>query len=327
MKVNKKIPIILALFLLLLGSAYYYFNRTSEKEFVLYGNIDQKEIELAFLDAGRIAEIFAQEGDYVKKDQVLARLDTKRLEDTIQIAKAKEAQANANLDRLKNGTRPEEIAQARASVNAAKAQANFATSQYKRADDLHKNNALSKQDYENSLQAYNVANAELELQEKNLELALIGPRDEDIAQAQALLLESQKNLEALYTQLDDANLKAPIDAIVNRRLLEAGDIASAQKAVFSLAIMSPKWVRAYISEPQLGLIKEGMKAFIYSDSHPNNPQEATVGYISSVAEFTPKYVQTEELRTALVYEVRLYLEDAENKLRLGMPITVRLNHE
>ncbi len=325
MKINIKKIIIFLIILLALGALYYYISLEKNKDFVLYGNVDQKEVELAFLDSGRIIEIFVQEGESIKKNQILARIDTERLEDSIKITQSKIAQAKSYLDKLINGTRPEEIAQAQASVDAAKAQAEFATSQYKRAEELYKRNAVSLQDYENSLQARNVANAQLELQEKNLELALVGPREEDIAHAKALLTESESLLEAQKTQLEDFSLKAPSNSVVNKRLLEVGDIATPQKAVFSLAIMTPKWIRAYISESELGLVKEGMTAYIYTDSYPNKALEAKVGFISSIAEFTPKYVQTEELRTALVYEIRLYLDDKENMLRLGMPVTVKFD--
>jgi HlyD family secretion protein len=101
-------------------------------------------------------------------------------------------------------------------------------------------------------------------------------------------------------------------------------MASPQRPVFTLAITNPKWVRAYVAEADLGRIRPGMTASINTDSHPGQPITGQVGYISSVAEFTPKTVQTEELRSALVYEVRVLAKDPDDRLRLGMPATVRL---
>jgi HlyD family secretion protein len=112
--------------------------------------------------------------------------------------------------------------------------------------------------------------------------------------------------------------------VVRARLLEPGDMASPQRPVFTLAITQPKWVRAYVAEPSLGRIKPGMKASVSTDSAPGRAIPARVGYISSVAEFTPKTVQTEELRTSLVYEVRFLVDDPDDQLRLGMPATVHL---
>ena len=109
------------------------------------------------------------------------------------------------------------------------------------------------------------------------------------------------------------------------RILEPGDMASPQKPVFTLAITDPKWVRAYVSEPDLGKVHPGMAASVAVDSFPNRRFDGWVGFISSVAEFTPKSVQTEELRTSLVYEVRVFVKDPSDELRLGMPATVYLN--
>lgn len=115
-----------------------------------------------------------------------------------------------------------------------------------------------------------------------------------------------------------------MDAVVRTRLMEPGEMASPQKAVFSLAIIDPKWVRAYVSEVDLGKIHPGMKASVAVDSFPDRRFEGWIGFISPVAEFTPKIVQTDELRTTLVYEVRVFVKDPSDDLRLGMPATVLL---
>ena len=101
-------------------------------------------------------------------------------------------------------------------------------------------------------------------------------------------------------------------------------MSSPQRPVFSLAITDPKWVRAYVSEPDLGKVYPGMTASVAVDSFPGRRFEGWVGFISPVAEFTPKPVQTEELRTSLVYEVRVFVKDPSDTLRLGMPATVYL---
>ena len=113
--------------------------------------------------------------------------------------------------------------------------------------------------------------------------------------------------------------------MVRSRLLEPGDMATPQRPVFALALTKPKWVRVYISETNLGRIKPGTSARVLTDSHPDQPIAGKIGYISSVAEFTPKAVQTEELRTNLVYEVRVLVDDGSDVLRLGQPATVYLD--
>lgn len=314
--------------LILVGAglaAWLYFSKPLSTGLTLYGNVDQRQVDLAFLDSERIAEVLVQEGEEVQPGQILARLETRRLRDRIAVAEAQAASAEAALLRLRNGTRPEEIEQARAAVASAKAEMDFSQANHKRYSDIWKDSrgqAVSKQEVDQAQLELNVARAKLLEAEKGLRLAEIGPREEDIVEAEARVQENRRNLAELRNRLDDAELKSPSRSVVNRRLLEPGDMASPSRAVFSLAVLSPKWVRAYVSETELGHLRPGMKATVHTDSHPEQAIPGTVGFISSVAEFTPKSVETTELRTSLVYEVRIYVEDAPNILRLGMPATV-----
>jgi HlyD family secretion protein len=348
-------------------------------ELVLYGNVDLRQIALPFNNSERIADVLVQEGDRVQRGQVLARLDTRRLEPQVAQAEAQvaaqrqvvarlhngsrpeeiaqaEAQVAAQrqvVARLHNGSRPEEIAQARANVEAAKADASNARRQYERLKALLERPAggiVSQQEVDNAKAAMDVAEAKLAVTQKTLALAVTGPRQEEVAEAEAKLAVTQKTLAlvvagprqeevaeaearlraaeaqlALLRQaLADAQLVAPADATVHTRLLEPGEMASPQKPVFSLAITDPKWVRAYVSEPDLGKVHPGMAVSVAVDSFPERRFAGWVGFISPVAEFTPKAVQTEELRTSLVYAVRVFVQDPSDALRLGMPATVYL---
>jgi HlyD family secretion protein len=117
-------------------------------------------------------------------------------------------------------------------------------------------------------------------------------------------------------------LTSPATGVIQNRILEPGEMASPSRPVVTLALTDPKWVRAYVPEPYLGRINLGMKARILSDSFPDQTFEGWIGFISPVAEFTPKTVETEDLRTKLVYEVRVFVHDSKDMLRLGMPTTV-----
>ncbi|HJU60857.1 MAG TPA: efflux RND transporter periplasmic adaptor subunit, partial [Candidatus Binatia bacterium] len=267
-------------------------------------------------------------GERVRKGQVLARLDTRRLEPQVAQAEAQTAAQRQVVQRLRSGSRPEEIAQARANVDSARADAANARQQYERiksAAEMSAGRAVRQQDVDSAKAAVQVAEAKLAVNERALELAVIGPRKEDIAEAEARLRANEAQVALLRQQLVDAQLLAPMDAVVRTRILEPGDMASPQKPVFSLAITDPKWVRAYVPEPNLGRLHEGMTAAVVVDSFPERRFESWVGFISPVAEFTPKTVQTEELRTSLVYEVRVFVKDPSDELRLGMPATVYLN--
>lgn len=316
--------VILLLLIAVAGGAWWYFHRDSgSNELVLYGNIDFRQLTLAFNGSERVAEVLVEEGAQVKKGQIVARLDTSRLMPQVAQAEAQAASQRANLDRLKNGNRPEEIAQSRANLESAKAEAVNARAQLERQTALAPKAAVSQQALDEARSAAAVADAKVVANQKALDLLVVGSRVEDIQEAEAQLHAAEANVALLHQQLADAELKAPVDAIVQSRLIEPGEMASPTRAAFSLATISPKWVRAYVSETQLGMLRPGMKASVIVDSLPGRAIRGWIGFISSVAEFTPKSVQTEELRTSLVYEVRVFVDDPDNMLRLGMPATVR----
>jgi HlyD family secretion protein len=328
---NKK-PFVLGGILLVaaLAAGAWYFNRrpADASALVLYGNVDQRQVSLAFNGSERIGKLNVQEGDRVKAGQVLGELDTRTLRLRVAQSQAQIAVQEQALQRLKTGSRPEEIAQARASVAAAQADAELARQQLERLQGIRQTTAgraVSQQDLDSAEARRKVALAQLENARKAQQLVVTGPRKEDIAQAQAQLEVARAELALLNRQVEEATLQAPIDAVVRARLMEPGDMASPQRPVYTLAITDPKWVRAYVAEADLGRIRPGMAATLSTDSHPGQPLAGRVGYISSVAEFTPKTVQTEELRSSLVYEVRVLADDREDRLRLGMPVTVRLS--
>jgi HlyD family secretion protein len=294
----------------------------------LYGNVDLRQADLPFNASERVTEVLVQEGDHVKVGQIMARLDPTRMQPQVAKAEADVAAEQQVVNRLHAGTRPEEVSQGRANVLSAQADSANAQRQYERLMELSRNSsgrAVSKQDLDSAKAALDVAQAKLAVNRKALDLQVAGPRKEDIAQAEAQLRSDEAQLALLRRQLADMELKAPIDGVVRSRLVEPGEIASPAKAAFTLAITDPKWIRAYVSDPDLGAVREGLKASITTDAFPSRPFQGWVGFISPTAEFTPKTVQTEELRSSLVYEIRVFVKDPDDRLRLGMPATVRLD--
>jgi len=317
-------PFAALILLLVVGLGWYAYQSGSDEGVTLYGNIDFRQASVSFNGNERIAEVLVEEGALVKKGQVLARLDTSRLLPQLAQAEAAMESQKAVVDRLLNGTRKEEIAQAKANLESAKAESVKAAIQYQRRKTLLPLDSVSREDVDQAKAAAEIAQARVEVTQNAYQLAVIGPRAEDIAQAQAQLRSYESQLALLRQQVADAELHAPFDAVVQSRLMEPGEMASPAKPVFSLATIGIKWVRAYIQETKLGLVRNGDKAEIRVDSMPDQVQQGWVGFISPVAEFTPKTVQTEDLRTNLVYEIRIYVKDVDNILRLGMPATVHI---
>jgi HlyD family secretion protein len=307
------------------GSTWWLVGRDPPaRDLVLYGNMDLRQVALAFNNNERIDVVLVQEGDHLHKGELLARLDTSRLEPLVAQAAAQVAAQRAVVARLRNGSRPEEIAQAKANLESAQADAVNARRQFERKKSLLGSNAASQQDADAAEAAARVADARVEISRKALDLTIAGPRQEDIDQAEGQLRASEAQLGYLRQQLADAELRAPLDTVVRSRLMEPGEMASPQKPVFSLAVIDPKWVRAYVAEPDLGKLHAGMTASVAVDSFPDQRFEGWIGFISPVAEFTPRTVQTTELRTSLVYEVRVFVKDPSDRLHLGSPATVYL---
>jgi HlyD family secretion protein len=294
---------------------------------LLYGNVDLRQVELSFNNSERLAEVLVKEGDRVTSGQVLARLDTSRLKAQEATAEATVQGQQAMVRKLHAGSRPEEIAQAQANVASARADLVNAEQTWRRMSalaGLTSGRAISQQDLDAAKAGLGVAQARVTVEQKALDLAVIGPRLEDIAQGEAQLRADQAQLDLLRLKLTDADLVAPTDAEVRSRLLEPGEMVSPQRPIFNLAITDPKWIRAYVSETDLGRVHPGTKATISADGFPGRTFPGWIGFISPIAEFTPKPVQTEELRSSLVYEIRVFVRDPQDDMRLGMPATVSL---
>jgi HlyD family secretion protein len=294
----------------------------SDAELKVYGNIDIRKADLAFNEPERIAQILVEEGDRVTKGQVLAILRTHRLEARIKEAEAQIAAQKEVVKRFEAGTRWQEIEQARAEVAAARARVKNTRQNFERFEKTSGAGATSRQALDDIRAQFDVDQAQLKVKEKALNLALEGPRKEDIAVARNNLETLKASLSLLKIRLADMTLTSPAPGVIQNRILEPGEMASPSRPVVTLALTDPKWVRAYVPEPDLGRIKLGMKAKILSDSFPDQTFEGWIGFISPVAEFTPKTVETEDLRTKLVYEVRVFVHDFKDLLRLGMPVTV-----
>jgi membrane fusion protein YbhG len=296
-------------------------------ELVLHGNIDIRQVELAFNASGRVDQVLVHEGDRVTKGQLLARLDTTRMKLALDQAKALADAQRAQVAKLKAGSRPEEIKRAAAERDVARAAAVDARQVYQRQVDLVARHFVSQQQADSAKNALNAAQERLKAAEEAYRLARLGPRKEDIAAAEASLAAQDAAVAGLEHDISEGELHAPDAGIIENRVLEPGDMASPQKSAFTLALTDPVWARVYLPEAALGRIPPGAHATITSDSHPNAKIAGWVGYISPTAEFTPKTVETAELRTSLVYQARVFACEAKDQLRQGMPVTVTIGYD
>jgi HlyD family secretion protein len=261
----------------LLAAAGYWWLRNGGQslpgnELVLYGNVDIREIRLAFNGSEHVAQILVEEGDRVQPAQLVARLHTERLQ--------------AARDRVS------------AELVAAEAAAYAAQLTYQRTKTLAASKLASREQADEAEANSRAAAAQ-------------------VSAARAVLAEAEQALK-------DAELRAPLGGVVRERIVEQGDFVTPQTPVITLALMDPVWVRAYLPESYLGQVHPGARALITTDSYPGKVYQGWVGFISPTAEFTPKNVETPELRTRLVYQVRVFACNPQLELRLGMPATVTI---
>jgi HlyD family secretion protein len=326
-----KAPLILLAVIALGAGAYalYYWGKVREdadpERIVLYGNIDVRLVNLAFEVSGRISEMPVAEGSRVKPGQVVARLDDRRLLLARNVASARVDAQRAELDKRIAGARPEEIAKLRADLAAARAEAANADRHARRAQEMAGRKLASPQETDDALTAAKAAEAMANAAQAALDLGLAGSRAEDIATAAAQLAALQADLADAQLNLAHATLVAPAGGIVQNRILEVGDMASPERPVYTIAITEPLWARVYLAEPDLGRVQQGQPARVISDSFPSKTYPGWVGYIAPSAEFTPKQVETTELRADLVYQARIYVCNPQGELRQGMPVTVELD--
>jgi HlyD family secretion protein len=326
--VKKLIPILLVLAVAGGAGLYAYLNRAGQQDsegLTLYGNIDLRVANVAFETNGRIETMLVSEGARVEPGQLLAILDNRQPALNRDMARAQVEAQRAQLAKLIAGARTEEIEKLRADLQAAETEAKNAARRAERSRDLAQRKLTSPQEYDDARTAADSAKAHAGAARAALDLALAGSRAEDISAARAQLVALESDLALAEVKLGYTKLYSPATGVVQNRILEPGDMAAPDRPVYTLALTEPLWARVYLAEPDLGRVRQGQPAQVYSDSFPGKAYLGWIGYISPSAEFTPKTVQTTELREDLVYQARVFVCDPRDELRLGMPVTVRVD--
>jgi len=382
----KKRMIVIAAMLVAAGVAAVYafhgFGRSQDGRIRVSGNIELTEINIAFKTAGRLIERNVDEGDNVKKGQILARLDRDQLlaerarevatlaaaetqvaqaETAIQWQKATLAgdleQRRADLSsneskllELKNGSRPQEIQEGRAAVEAAQAELDRAKRDWDRAQTLFKDDDISAEQLDQYRNHWQNAQAALKQAQERQSMTVAGPRIEKVeAQAAAVqrargalkmteanALEIKRREQELMTrhadieqakaglalidsQLADTVAVSPADGVVLVKAADTGEILAPGTSVVTVGDIDHPWLRGYIDEKDLGKLKIGSKANVTTDSYPGKLYKGRVSFIASEAEFTPKQIQTQQERVKLVYRIKIELENPARELKSNMP--------
>ncbi len=303
------------------GYAWMARDRHQGNPITLYGNVDIRDVQMAFRQSGRVVRVAVDEGDTVSPGQLLAELDAQPFQENLDAAEAQTRQAQAELDKMRRGFRVQEIAEAEQAVRQAEAALAYAAGELKRQTAVVGSGATARYTFDQARSARDQAAAQLAAAKETLALKKEGYRREDIAAAEARMAGAAAALAQARTALNDTRLVAADRAVVLSRVREPGSMVNPSAPVVTLSLRDPVYVRAYASERNLGQLVPGTQVTVRSDSSPKTYRGA-IGFVSPRAEFTPKSVETTDLRTDLVYRLRIVVTDADEALRQGMPVTV-----
>ena len=366
------------------GAAYYHFRNSQSSDGILRasGTIEATKVDVSFQISGRVAEVSAVEGQKLKAGDVLARLDPNELqahvkqimasldvalnqvlqqkstvdmrrdivESTINQSQSETEAARVALDRVRNGSRPEEIRVAEAQLTQAEADLERRKSDFQRISELKGKDVVAAQEFDVAQSAYRMAETTVAAARERLALAKEGPRREDVAEAEARLRAAQAGnavaeagrkgiiierqaldsmlahqreleaqLDAASTQLTYTQIHSPIDGVVLTKNVESGEVVNPGTPVVSIANIDALWMNIYIPETQTGFVKLGQSVRVHVDSFPGETFNGKISFVSSESEFTPKTIQTPEERIKLVYRVKVSLENTGQRLKPGMP--------
>jgi len=382
----RKRILIVVLVLLVAAGAYFLFSsragKNAKNQIMVSGNIELTEVNIAFKTSGRLMERPVDEGDSVKKGQLIARLDRDQLmaqrdreaaalesakamlaqaetalawqkENTAADLEQRKADLNSYQDRLrelKNGSRPQEIQEAKAAVDSTQSEYDRAKRDWDRAQTLYKNDDISTAQYDQYRNRWESSEANLKQSQERQSLVIAGPRTEqvDAAAAQveraraalkmaesneleikrreqelplrrAEIARAKASLALIDTQIADTAVYSPIDGVVLVKAADVGEVLAAGTTVVTIGDIDHPWLRAYINQPDLGKVDYGMKVDVTTDSYPNKIYKGRVGFVASEAEFTPKQIQTQEERVKLVYRIKIDLENPQHELKSNMP--------
>ncbi|MDR1233817.1 MAG: efflux RND transporter periplasmic adaptor subunit [Holosporales bacterium] len=265
--------LVVFVFLPLLAIAFYYFSSSLFKqsnEIVLNGNVEVQDINVSFRSSGRIDKIMAEEGNSVKKGDILATLDNDILKLRFELAEArmKEAITNFKISRK-----------------------NLA-----RATTLFKKKSISEKIFDEC-----VLNHEAAMSKKSITIS---------------------NYKLAQIHLNDSVLKSPVDGIVLTRNIEIGEMVSTGLPAFTIMPKKHTKVRTFATEEVLTKLKYSDAVTVHIDCLPEKAFHGHISFISSSAEFTPKNIETKELRTSLMYRIRIVIDDDAPELKQGMPVVI-----
>ncbi|MCS7025868.1 MAG: HlyD family efflux transporter periplasmic adaptor subunit [Bryobacteraceae bacterium] len=383
--------ILAAVILLAILAAAYLYSGWFKKESVPFlrvsGNLELTQVDLAFKIPGKLVELPVREGERLARGALVARLDAtatlqakaqqqamleaaraqleqiltavrlqrEQLDNELALRRAELRAAEAQLQDLLSGARPQEIAQARAALEEAKAWRQQASEDWERAQKLFLNEDISRAQYDQFRARLQSTQQLVAQAEQRLALVEEGPRkpqievarsqleraraairlteanrlelqrkEQEIAVRRAEMERAKAGVAIVDAQLEDTRILCPMDGIVLVKAAEVGEVLAAGAVVVTVGDLDRPWLRAFIGERELGRVKLGAKVKLTTDSYPGKIYWGRVSFISSEAEFTPKQIQTPDERVKLVYRIKVDVENPNQELKANMPVDAEI---
>src|SRR5256885_269607 len=349
MKKKVFIPILVAVVLVSIGARTWWTR--GDNALAASGTLEARNISVGSKVGGRVNKVLVAEGDHVNPGQVLITFEDSELSARLLQAQGRYEQAKANYAKLVHGSRPEDIAEAKATgkaseseIFAARATVNRAESDLwnaeqnwernkklvaegvvsqQAADDAQMRYKSAAADLKNAQDAAAAAESKASATKAAEERTVRGNRSEDIASAKADLLTAEGALKEQQTLWDEREIKSPANATVEVLDIRPGDLLPANAAIVKLLEADQFFLVVYVPQDQIGRVQVGQQAQVFVDSFPNQPFHAKVEQIRQEAEFLPRNVQTKEEREHQVIGVKLRVDNSENKLRAGISAEVK----
>lgn len=286
----------------------------------LSGSAETTNIVLSSQVAGTAQKIIQEEGNRVRVGDTLILIDPETYILQLNQAEAQRDLAKAKYDLLKKGARSEDKSQVAEALNQAEANYQSAKSDFERIENLFNNQSVTKKQYDDAQTRLTIAEAQLNSAKQNLKKIENFVRPEELDQAKAAFNAAEANVKLLQKRVNDCYILSPINGQIVKNFVEIGETVNPQSTLVKITDLSEVEVVVYIQEADLGKVKLGQKAEVFSDSYEDKSYEGKVTYISPEAEFTPKNIQTKEERTKLVFAVKIKVPNPNYELKAGMPV-------
>jgi HlyD family secretion protein len=327
-KIVGRIVILLIVISAAAYGVYYYMNVYSKPVdpnlLLTSGVIEATEVKVGTKTGGEITELLVEEGDSVTQGQVIARVESTDLQIQLEGAQAAVERAQALLDDLKRGLRPEEIEQYQKIVELKEANLERSTIDYDRKAKLAQEKAVPVHEADIARTVKEAAQKDLETSQEQVRIAKLGSRKDQIEAARWAQRQAETQVSQIQKKIADTEVISPASGRVSVKNMELGEIARAGATIITLVDLDRPWVRVFVPENKLGRIKLGMKVEILSDTFPDKVYQGVIRNIATDAEFTPKNVQTQEERVKLVYAIKVYVDNPEQELKPGQQVDARI---